>query len=275
MDFELTHARYDRVHCLTPGLFRSLKRGERKKTKLDVKYTYGKDEYVRFIGFEPLGADDMRLLQGLVALAGPEGILLTPTPTAPIAQQLRLKLEPELDAVHRNGLVVRENISKLLHEIGLSDGGDNIKALKASLLRMSNVTVHIVKGKREASSNLLSYALNNEDGQMYVCLNYRIAEAVLGGRSYAKISMDEVRTIKSDPARLIHQRLCGWINPGGTGAITLDNLCEYVWPNQSSPGTMRRRRFTIRKNLEELRELGWTINEYSKKRYRINRPPLP
>lgn len=54
MAFELTHARHDPIHCLAPGLFRSLKRGERKKLKLDVTYRYGAAEQVRFVGFEPL-----------------------------------------------------------------------------------------------------------------------------------------------------------------------------------------------------------------------------
>lgn len=62
--FDLTHARHDPAHCLAPGLFRSLKRGERKRSKLDVTYTYGKDS-IRFWGPEPLGADDLRVLQGL------------------------------------------------------------------------------------------------------------------------------------------------------------------------------------------------------------------
>ncbi|MBP8151671.1 MAG: replication protein C, partial [Xylophilus sp.] len=67
MASNLTHARHDPMHCLAPGLFRSLKRGDRKKLKLDVTYRYGDNECARFIDFEPLGADDMRLLQGLVA----------------------------------------------------------------------------------------------------------------------------------------------------------------------------------------------------------------
>lgn len=75
---DLTHVRHDPAHCLAPGLFRSLKRGDRKRCKLDVTYTFGEDESMRFVGFEPLGADDMRLLQGIVALGGPNGILLTP-----------------------------------------------------------------------------------------------------------------------------------------------------------------------------------------------------
>lgn len=64
MAFDLTHARHDPAHCLAPGLFRSLKRGDRKKLKLDVTYPYGEGEQIEFSGPEPLGADDLRILQG-------------------------------------------------------------------------------------------------------------------------------------------------------------------------------------------------------------------
>ena len=149
MAFDLTHARHDPMHCLVPGLFRSLKRGERKKLKLDVTYHYAENEQARFVGFEPLGADDMRLLQGLVALGGPKGIILTPEPTADLPKQLRLFLEPKFDAVGQDALVVRESMTSLLAEIGLTDGGDNIRAIKACLLRMANVTVVVTTGSRQ------------------------------------------------------------------------------------------------------------------------------
>ena len=138
MAFDLTHARHDPTHCLAPGLFRSLKRGERKRLKLDVAYHYAENEQARFVGFEPLGADDMRLLQGLVALGGPKGIILTPEPTADLPKQLRLFLEPKFDAVEQDALVVRESMTKLLGEIGLTDGGDNIKAIKGSFQNSEN-----------------------------------------------------------------------------------------------------------------------------------------
>lgn len=100
---DLTHVRHDPAHCLAPGLFRSLKRGDRKRCKLDVTYTFGEDESMRFVGFEPLGADDMRLLQGIVALGGPNGILLTPEPTSETGRQLRLFLEPRFEAIEQDG----------------------------------------------------------------------------------------------------------------------------------------------------------------------------
>ncbi len=47
--------------------------------------------------------------------------------------------------------MVRESLTKLLSETGMTDSGDNIKALKASLLRMSNVTILVTKGRRQAA----------------------------------------------------------------------------------------------------------------------------
>ena len=211
MDFNLTHARHDPTHCLAPGLFRSLKRGDRKKLKLDVTYQYGEGEQARFIGFEPLGADDMRLLQGLVALGGPQGIILTPEPTAEIPKQLRLFLEPKFDAVEKDALVVRESITKLLAEIGLTDGGDNIKSIRASLVRMSNVTVMVKRGTQQASFHLMSHAFDEADGRLFACLNPRIAEAILGRRPHTRIEMAEVPKLRTDPARLNPQRNCRWM----------------------------------------------------------------
>ena len=53
---DLTHARHDPAHCLAPGLFRSLQRGERRRCKLHVVYNYGDGKRIEFSGPEPLGA---------------------------------------------------------------------------------------------------------------------------------------------------------------------------------------------------------------------------
>ena len=110
-------------------------------------------------------------------------------------------------------------MSRLLREIGLTDSGGNIRTLKASLVRMANVTVLITQSKKQASFHWLSYAFafDDEDGRLFVALNPRIAEAILEERSHARIDMNEVRALISDPSRLIHQRLCGWIDPGKFG----------------------------------------------------------
>jgi hypothetical protein len=251
-------------------------RGERKKLKLDITYHYGPGESIRFVGFEPLGADDMRNLQGLVALGGPEGLILTAQPEGEFIRRIRRLLEPELDAKEQDGLVVRERFTRLLAEIGLTDTGDNIKNFKASLLRMSNVTVLVTAGNRQASFRLLSYAIENEDvdgrGRLFVAINPRITETILGDRPHTRIDLVEVRQLETDPARLMHQRLCGWIDPGKSGRAELDTLCGYVWPDAANPEAMKKRRQTIRKALAELVAVGWAVDEYAKTKFEIRRP---
>ena len=274
---DTTHVRHDPAHCLCPGLFRSLLRGERKKKKLDVTYVYGEKESLRFVGFEPLGADDMRLLQVIVALAGPHGLLLTPEPYTSTGRQLRLLLEPKLDALDQDGLVVQKSMSTLLSESGMTDGGENLKSLKASLLRLSNVTVLVTQGARQASFHLLSHVFDEADGRLWIALSPRLAEAILGRRPHTRIDMEEVRALKSDPARLIHQRLCGFIDPGSTRRVEIDTLCGYVWPGEASENinARRYRRTTVRKALTELADLGWSITEYARSKWDITRPSLP
>lgn len=270
--YDLTHARHDPAHCLAPGLFRSLKRGERKKSKLDITYEYGKNESMRIVGFEPLGADDMRLLQGIVAFSGPNGVMLTHEPESDVGKQLRLFLEPKFEAAEQDALVVRESLTKMLNEIGLTDGNENIKALKASLVRMSNVTVIVKSGSKQASYNLMSHAFDEDDGRLFIALNPRITEAVLGRSKFTTIDMTEVRQIESDPARLIHQRLSAWIDPGRCGKVDINTLCSYIWVSEAAnPNTIKTRRQTAKKALGELAELGWKTKEYSRGKWEICR----
>lgn len=276
MRFDLTHARHDPAHCLAPGLFRSLKRGERKKLKLDVTYQHGPNTTLRFIGFEPLNAQDMRLLQGIVALSGPNGVILSDEPKSDIGHQLRILLDPKLEAARADALVVKGTLGQLMREIGYStDGKQTREDLKASLLRMANVTLHVCDKSREATFHLLSYAFDNLDGSLFVALNPRVAEAVIGNAAHTRIEMSEVRALQSDPTRLVHQRLCGWISPGKSGRIELDTACGYVWPDSTdNPNTLKTRRQTARKAFTELRGLDWTVDEYATAKFEIRRPQV-
>ncbi|VCW27935.1 hypothetical protein BANRA_04847 [Escherichia coli] len=124
----LSHVRHDPAHCLAPGLFRALKRGERKRSKLDVTYDYGDGKRIEFSGPEPLGADDLRILQGLVAMAGPNGLVLGPEPKTEGGRQLRLFLEPKWEAVTADAMVVKGSYRALAKEIGAEvDSGGALK----------------------------------------------------------------------------------------------------------------------------------------------------
>lgn len=276
MTFKLTHARHDRAHCLAPGLFRSLKRGERKTSKLDVTYTFG-NESIRFWGPEPLGSDDMRVLQGLVAMSGPEGVILKAEPDTEAGKQLRLALfdVKEIEDAGKNALVVQGSYRELAKEIGYSvDSGGAFNVIRASVERLWAVSIIVQSGKRRQGFRLLSgYASDEGTGHLFVAINPRIAAAVIGDTEHTRINMNEVRALQTDPARLIHQRLSGWIDPGKSGRVELDTICGYVWPDDvATPSTTRQRRVTARKSLAELSTAGWTVDEYAKNKFEISRP---
>lgn len=271
MKFNLTHARHDPAHCLAPGLFRSLKKGERRTHKLDVVYEFGDGQRIEFSGPEPLGADDLRVLQGLVALAGPSGLVLSPEPKTADGKQLRFSLETKWDAAKLDALVIRGSYRSLAKEIGYADI-DNSRPIRDCIERLWKVSVIATFGKKRVGYRLLSeYACDNSDGRLFVALNPRITQAIIGNSQHTRISMDEVRALRSDVARLIHQRLCGWIDPGKSQRIHLDTLCGYVWLGEAKTAAMQKRRQRVRTALHEIQTLGWIVNEYSIGKFEIRR----
>lgn len=98
----------------------------------------------------------------------------------------------------------------------------------------------------------------------------------MGERPHTRIDMNEVRALQTDPARLIHQRLCGFIDLGSSRRVELDTLCGYVWPDEATnPNTMKTRRQTARKALAELATVGWKLSEYANGKWEIERPKTP
>ena len=279
MSFDLTHVRHDPAHCLAPGLFRSLKRGERKRLKLDVTYTHGEDS-IRFWGPEPLGVDDLRILQGLVAMAaisgdGGRGIVLRNETESEVGQQLRLLLDLKWDAVEKDAMVAKGSFRQLARELGYADdGGSQFKTIRDSIERLWAVSVIVERnGQRQGFRILSDYVSDDREGKLFVSLNPRLAEAVMGERPHTRLDMTEVRALQTDPARLIHQRLSGWIDAGKSGRVELDTLCNYVWPDETkNPNTLKKRRQTARKALAELISVGWAVHEYAKGKWEIRRP---
>ena len=277
--FELTHARHDPAHCLAPGLFRNFKRGDRKNLKLDITYTYGSDS-IRFWGPEPLGPTDLLVLQGLVALATANGknsqSLILRDPEKLNVSRLQF-LDLKWDAIESDAAVVKGNVSQLCRELGYSfNGGKQFKTIRESIERLWSVSVIVDRdGSRKGFRILADYASKENEGKIFIVLNPRLTEAILGNCGHTHIDMAEIRAIKLDSTRLLHQRLCGWINPGDAGLVTLNTLCAYVWPDEvTNPNTVKYRRRIVRKALAELLAIDWAVLEYEDNKFQITRPPL-
>lgn len=267
-----TIARHDPAHCLAPGLFRSLKKGKREK--LDIKYTHG-NALVEFTGPNELGADDLRVLQGLISLAGKRetGTPLLPTTTSEAGKRLREVLNLTGDAIPQASMVASCSFRTLADEIGLAGGGACFRNLRECIKHLYTVTIIVTVGGRDAGYHLLSsYSSDLTTGRLHVALNPAIATAITGGR-YVRIDMSEVRALRSDPARLLHQRLCACIDPGKCLHIGLSTICGYIWGNGPVPlTTEKKRRNQVKTALNELVALGWSVMSVAGDKFRVARP---
>lgn len=292
MHYNLSYAKYDPAHCMAPGLFRSLRPGQRQLEKLNIQYKFG-DLTIRFVGPEPLGADDLRVLQGLVALAAvsknEDGLydVITSEPISEEAKNLRNMLETRDDAKELTALVVRGSFRQLAREIGYNESGQSFKKIKDSIERLWTVSILATQNTedrdRTVGFRLLSYLdCSESDGHIFLALNPRLTNAIIGGKGhqFLKVSLNEARALKSDPARLIHHRL-SWINEGDSRRIKIDTLSEYVWSQplnnkgeviHVSKNTSKKRRGRVREALKELEGLGWNIKEIQPGYFEIGRP---
>ena len=273
------HIRHEPSHVMAPGLFRSVKRGDYEKLKLDVTYNFGNGESLEFGAKEPLGVPEMRALQGLIAMAGTNSNLLTPNPISESGQRARDMLDMRFDALNANALLVKGSYRALAKCIGYSDI-ENTKRLQKSIERLWYVSVIVRKNNQHMGFRLISqYATNHTEGLLYVALNPLIASAVLNETRYCRISLNEVRALKTDPARLMHQRLCGWINQGKLGRVAISTLCGYIWFDEAtaivSNEAMKKRLQTVRRALKELENLEWVVLEYETDKFQISRPKKP
>jgi len=277
--YDLTHAKHNPAICLTPGLFQSVKPNERKRTKLDITYKYG-DKTISFLGYEILDASDMRLLQFLVAMG-----THAPTISKPIINVREPHLFPILKTKDQNiinnaivegqkkdVIIIKTHIRKLLTEMNITTGGKNFQNIRTRLKRLASITIWVDNEKEEAAYYLLNYKFDKESEMLHIELNNTITNTIIQNTNYTLIELDEIRQLKTAPARLVHQRLCGWINFGKNGTVGMDTLCDYIWTTPTLTHNIKKhRKQVIKKTIEELKSIGWKIWEAEPGQYNIFR----
>ena len=226
---------------------------------------------MQFVGEAQLTVTDMRLLQVLIALAGLKGSILSSSSKLEMDDKLRKGFKFNSESESDDVAAINPKLSELLREMGYAtDNQRSRDDLKESLARMSGVSIIFNDHTRRSGFQLLSYVVDAA-GSLHVALNPALSQSVFKG-SHTRISLNEIRALKTGPARLMHQRLCAWVDVGRSRNIGLDNLCSYAWPEEATASTMRQRRKTARTALVELAGLGWDVAEYAKNKYSIRRP---
>lgn len=287
-----TYAKNDPAHCTVPGLFQPLKRGVRKGRNHTVTHQYG-DVILEFSCFEPLGADDLRVLQGLLAIGSPisEPVVLTADTSNEVHREIRRNLNLTESCLHLETLVVQGSCYQLAKEIGLcTEGSATFRRIRASLRRLCRVTIIArYKDGREHGYQLIGgYSSDEGKKEIEVVLNPRLTAAVLGKRidasgGYTRIEMDEVRRIKGDATRILHTYLCAIISPGETRELLASTMRVHTWLQKPEPKQnkeartkwlerVKKQHQRIRQAMIELNGIGWRCTQITDNRPNSKQP---
>jgi hypothetical protein len=284
----LRYGWHDPAHCLA-GLFLSLAPGDYGRGKLDLTYLVGSmGESIRFRGPDPLGAPEMRVLQALTALTrlrddGGNRTVVGEHPISPATKVLRRNLR--IRRVNYDdptpAIFIRTSLRQLVALIGHEPrGGGGVRATREALERLASVTIVFRSAPRAGKRRRVNYnllaAYESEEGganRVHVALNPRLTLAILGQSPHAVIDLREVRELP-DPAAILHQRLCGWVDPGAQRQVALDTMCNYIWGDTAVANTQSQHRTRARNALAEIASVGWSVEEYAPERFTLGRPPI-
>lgn len=265
---------------LASDLFRTLRKGERERGKLDITRENGAGQRIRFIGFEPLDPWDQRLLTGLIAVAGVAGQPLN----AVEAETAGNPLSCTGAAMKWRAITAACSLGGLLRGIGLEPTGPAYRRAIESLTRLENVTVifsdPLEPGqpeRRRSSFNLLKFEYDpGQRSDLRFTLNPLLTVAIYAKNGgFTRLEMAEMRAIKRDAALKLWHRLCAGINAGEDGKFNIETLAGYIYHDYDDADRPNRRKYRARAR-EALREIteaaGWKATEYAAGKYLIARP---
>lgn len=296
---------FARVHpalCLASGLFVSKAKAPRAASGAPVilaTQIMGDLSYV-FTGIAPLGSDDLRVMQAVHLLASQPANTLeidTTTPRTPLAQTLVAALNPVISTGEPVSAKMLTGSVAALAEAGgyAQTAGGSREGVSGSLTRLAAIRVACLRDNQEVSvCQLLALADLDPEADGFGAPTDTLAIAlapslstpllVSGGGRYVHLEQSDILTLGEDAehgarTRLLHLRLCGYIDPGKTKAVSAATLAEYAFGQPASKDTLRRQLGDIRKSMPLLGRLGWTVTADTRRGGRqvftLIRPALP
>ena len=218
-------ARFDRATVLAPGLFVSLdKRKPRAPGEgpaLQVTFVFQKlKRTVSFEGPEQLGASDLRVLQGLMAMATAASLGRVAASSAVLAGGWQ-------ELVRACG--VRSKAGETIEP--RSTSGRRSEQLQKSLQRLASVRV-TASDRADGGEPLVSTdpSCDTRDGfRVSFCAELMGAlGAGSNGKQYLTVDMVEARELRADAARLLHFRLAN-VNAGSSREFTQAEMEHMIW----------------------------------------------
>lgn len=295
-------ARIPPALALASGLFVSRSRAQsRLGSTISCLATFNAAEgRYGFHGTSQLGSDDLRVVQAIFVLASqpdPQIALAIRAPTGALGQQLANGLNADSDmTVTPRAKIITTAIQRLAEMAGYTSvaGGSRTSVVEA-LERLAQIRVSCTtKSGSNLTTNLIAKSVLNsaqdDIGEPLDTLAIAIApvfsEALLSNQAsrFVRIGADEIQTLgrmkaNGARARVLHMRLCGFIDPGKTRQVSVEKLACYLYGETSDVNTRRRQCADVRRTVPCLEGIGWTVKgdarQGGKALYRITRPALP
>ncbi|WP_353621940.1 replication protein C, IncQ-type [Variovorax saccharolyticus] len=254
-------AKFDKTAILILGLFRSLDpHSEPPTDRVEFSRTFDEgDVEVTLSCRSLLGASDVRVLQGLVAIA-------TDRYRSLAADRLYGRTN---DVSGETRVRVKCSLRRLAMVAGLGSpgAGPTNRTIRQSLGRLCDVTVTWrSEGGTSGYTKTEPFIRNGGSavghGSVNVTFHSRLEAAILASRKgehYLKVRMDEARGL-GDCARLLHHRLAH-MNEGERTGHGRDKLEAYLWGESPSRSADRNRVRKLVGAIKELEGAGWAFEK--------------
>lgn len=297
-----TYARIPPAICLASGLFVSKSKAPRLATTsiaVLAEQEIGELVYV-FEGPGPLGTEDLRTLQAVFMLASHPSNRIemnAANPATPIGNALvgllALSFEQGAPTIAK---MATGNPSSLAAAGGYTEsGGGSRSGITDSLKRLAEIVVICLRNGAEVSrSKLLATTPLDPDmdhmgepkDKFAIALAPSLSTTLIGSGNgrYGLIEQQDIDRlseagVNGSRTRLLHMRLCGFIDPGRSRQVSTATLAEYAFGKTESKDTVRRQYGDIRSSMPVLQQLGWTVSADDKvggkQVFTISRPALP
>ena len=284
-----------RVVCQDPqvGLAPLFRLYNKARPRLDIRYEPAEARVsLHFRGPEALGVKEQTLMFVLLELAqehhrsGLGSWLDKDTPSAE-AKALWDGLYQHSRGELPNTIWFSTSWYELARRMGKTLGGTMSGQLKKQLKRLCECVVwerhKEDTGVFELQSSLVAMVYNN-DQQLFVALNVRLAEAIIEP-PYMPVSLAERQLLELPAAKAAHAFLSTWIRYGHSNRIGKNTLIERLWPAEYDAkgklkpppgGTQRRRRKDLKEALNEVDGLpGWAVSGMDDEVLTIRRAKAP
>lgn len=152
---------------------------------------------------------------------------------------------------------------QLLAEMGRKHAKSDYEFLRGSLHRLACVTISVRtnEGRVIGGCSLLSYDHDKDLAKIVVRLAPLASQKLLNlSDQYLKLSMIELRSLKREPAILLHAHLASRIKADQSMKLNIDDLARGVFGQPNDANQVRDRRRTVKGALGDLAQIGWKID---------------